>query len=132
MKTLRNTSLLIIALFLLSCATSKKFPVSSIAPAADISASKKKYNHNNYVVAITAKNLASVDRVAPSKSTYVVWILTDNEGIKNLGQLSIRNARTSKLKSLTPFDFSEIFITAEEQGNVTYPQGLEITRVNIK
>jgi len=58
-----------------------------------------------------------------------VWIVTKNEGVKNIGQLSVKNAKTSTLKSLTPFDFNEVFITAEEQGDITYPSGTEVSRV---
>ncbi len=116
-------------LFLSSCASTEKFPVSTVAPAADITAVKKLDKNNNYAIEVTAKNLASVDRIAPLKKTYVVWIVTKNEGVKNIGQLSVKNAKTSTLKSLTPFDFNEVFITAEEQGDITYPSGTEVSRV---
>lgn len=129
---MKNLFALIMILILASCATGTRFPVSSIVPAADITALKKKDKHNNFTLNVTAKNLASVDRIDPSKKTYVVWIVTKNEGTKNIGQLRVKNAKTSTLKSLTVFDFNEVFITAEEQGAVLYPSGPEITRVSVR
>jgi len=126
---MRHIIILAAMLFLSSCASTEKFPVSTVAPAADITAVKKLDKNNNYAIEVTAKNLASVDRIAPLKKTYVVWIVTKNEGVKNIGQLSVKNAKTSTLKSLTPFDFNEVFITAEEQGDITYPSGTEVSRV---
>jgi len=129
---MKNVIILTAMLLLASCASTEKFPVSTVAPAADITAVKKLDKNNNYTINVTAKNLASVERIAPLKTTYVVWIVTKNEGVKNIGQLSVKNAKTSSLKSLTAFDFSEVFITAEEQGDVTYPSGTEISRVFMK
>ncbi len=129
---MRHIIILAAMLFLSSCASTEKFPVSTVAPAADITAVKKLDKNNNYTIDVTAKNLASVDRIDPLKKTYVVWIVTKNEGIKNIGQLSVKNAKTSSLKSLTPFDFNEVFITAEEQGDITYPSGTEVSRVLIR
>jgi hypothetical protein len=129
---MRNVIILTGMLLLASCASTEKFPVSTVAPAADITAVKKLDKNKNYAIDVTAKNLASVDRIDPLKKTYVVWIVTKNEGVKNIGQLSVKNAKTSSLKSLTAFDFSEVFITAEEQGDITYPTGTEVSRVFMK
>lgn len=129
---MKSLFLAIVFLLVASCATTVKFPISSVAPAADISAVKNTDKHNNYTISVTAKNLASVDRIAPSKTTYVVWVSTLNEGIKNIGQLNIKNAKTSSLKTLTAFDFDEVIITAEEQGDIIYPSGIEISRVKVK
>jgi hypothetical protein len=111
-----------------SCATITKFPVSNVEPAADISAKIKKDKQNNYEITITAKYLASADRLSPPKNTYVVWIVTKENGINNGGLLKNENAKTNSLKTLTSFEPLEIIITAEDQGTVTAPNGIEITR----
>lgn len=114
-----------------ACATTSKFPVSGFVPAADISAKKKTDSNNNYMLEVTSRNLASADRLNPSGNNYSIWIVTDNQGIKNVGQLDIRNARKSTFKTSTPFDFNEIFITVEDQGDLSYPTGREVTRTKI-
>jgi len=131
MKLLVNVLSLSVILFLTSCATTAKFPVSSVTPAAEITAKKTQDKNKNYVIEVTAKNLASADRVDPSKKNYSVWFVTDN-GTKNAGQLMIKNAKTASLKTSTPYDVKEIFITAEDQGDYSYPVGVEITRTSFK
>lgn len=131
MKLLVKVLSISVILFLTSCATTVKFPVSSVTPAAEITAKKTQDKNKNYVIEVTAKNLASADRVDPSKKTYSVWFVTDN-GTKNAGQLMIKNAKTASLKTSTPYDVKEIFITAEDQGDYSYPVGVEITRTSFK
>jgi len=129
MKTLKILSVAVIMMLVSSCATKMHFPISSVAPAADITLTKKLDKNNNYGINLTAKNLAAVDRLAPYKSTYVLWIVTTTGEIKNAGQLNVTNARKAVLKTVTSFDFNEAFVTAEEDGSVLAPAGLEISRV---
>lgn len=132
MKTIKIVLAAVIMIMVSSCAPKMHFPVSDIAPAADITLTKKLDNHNNYEINLTAKNLAAVDRLAPYKNTYVLWIVTTTGEIKNAGQLNVKNAKKAELETLTSFDFYEAFITAEEEGDILEPQGLEITRVTLK
>lgn len=131
MNTIKT--LLIAASFLIlnSCATTAKFPISSLVPAADISAKKKKDSHKNITLEITAENLASPNRLNPSGNNYSIWIVTKDNGIKNVGQLIIRNAKKSTFKAITPFDFSEVFITVENHRDLPAPTGKEISRTKI-
>ena len=132
MKIMKNVLLSIVLMFqMTSCAAVIKFPVSSLEPTAEITAQIKKDKQNNYVISITANYLASVERLSPPKKTYVVWIVTKN-GISNIGQMKSKNAKKSTLETLTSFEPQEIFITAEDEGNVTYPTGMEISRAVLK
>lgn len=131
MKIVKSLIIVALTLVLASCGTTAKFPVSGIAPAADITAKKKTDNHNNITLQITAKSLASPDRLNPAGSNYSVWVVTNDYGIKNVGQLIIQNAKKSTFKTVTPFDFSEVFITVEEQGNLLTPSGVEISRTKM-
>jgi hypothetical protein len=132
MKSLINLLIVTVLVFLTSCATTTKFPVSSVTPAAEITVKKKQDKNKNYVIEVTAKNLASANRVDPSKKNYNVWIVTENNGTKNAGMLVNKNAKTATLKTSTPYDVKEIFITAEDQGDYSYPVGVEISRTTIK
>jgi len=123
---------LAITLFLTSCANNAKFPVSSVTPAAEITASKKQDRNNNYLIEVSTKNMASAERLSPSMNNYSVWLVTDNDGIKNLGQLDNKNSKNGSLKATTPFNGTEIFITAEAKGDNAYPSGVEIARTSFK
>jgi len=128
---MKNLLFVISIMVLASCATTAKFPVSEITPAALITAKLSKDKHNNNAIAIKAKNLSSPDRLTPAKQTYVVWINTKDNGIKNVGQLQNKNAQTATLKTVTSFNVTEIIITAEDAGDVSYPAGIEISRTSI-
>ncbi len=123
---------LLISLFLLSsCVTNTKFPVSDITPAANITVSKQKDKNGNVKISVVANKLSSADRLNPPKKVYVVWITTAQNGTKNLGQLKIKNAKKATLETITPFDPQEIFITAEDEGNISYAMGPEISRLSL-
>ncbi len=128
MKTIKFFLFLGVVAMLASCASTAKFPVSRDAPAANIVAKKKQDKNNNYVIKLTAENLAEPGRLSPPKNNYSVWIVTRDGAVKNLGQLSFRNAKKVVLEAVTPFDAKEIFITAENQGDLTSPQGINISR----
>ena len=128
MKKVKSLLFVAVILFLTSCASTAKFPVSTVTPAAVITAKMKHDKNKNYVIEITAKNLASPERLNPPKNNYVVWIVTENNGTINIGKLDSKNAKKSNLETTTPFKVEEIFITAEDQGDVSYPSGFEISR----
>lgn len=131
MKTLKRLLLFGVAvLFFVSCASTAKFPVSSVVPAAEITAKMKQDKNNNFVIEVTARNMASAERLDPPKSNYIVWIVTENNRTLNIGQLINKNAKKAYLKTSTPYSVKEIFITAEEQGNLSYPSGVEVSRTS--
>lgn len=128
MKTI--FTLFVIIFLVSSCATTSKFPVSDITPAANIKASRQQDKNGNYKISVVANNLSSADRLNPPKKVYVVWITTANNGTKNLGQLKNKNAQKASLETVTSFDPQQIFITAEDEGNISYAAGPEISRVS--
>lgn len=129
MRTIKNLAIIGVVALLTSCVSTVKFPVSNTVPGADITVTKSQDKNKNYVIVLTAKNLAEASRLNPPKNNYSVWIITDDGTTKNIGQLSNKNAQKAVLKTVTPFDVKEIFITAEDQGNLTYPEGIEISRI---
>ncbi len=112
-----------------SCGTTKyKFSTSSVVPAAEGSVKVKKDKNNNYNIDLSVMRLADPKRLSPAKATYVVWIDTQNNGTKNIGQLKtsssmISSTLKSSLKTVTPFKPVRIFITAEDDANIQYPGG---------
>lgn len=130
MKNLKKTLIAGVALFLVSCGTTAKFPISNVTPAAEITAKMKQDDNNNYVIEVTAKNLSSAERLNPPMNNYVVWTVTEENGIKNIGQLINKNSQKSYLKTSSAFNVKEIFITAEKEGNISYPSGQEISRTS--
>lgn len=117
---------LIIFLSFTSCGKSIAFQNSSVVPAAQGKVSVKKDSNKNYSIKIEISNLAEVSRLQPSKNVYVVWMETEDSVVKNIGQIkSDTGFMSSKLKAsfetVTSFEPSKIFITAEDNADVQYP-----------
>ena len=132
MKTIKKLSILALVLIMSSCANMVKFPISNVTPAADITATMSQDNNGNFKISLTARNLSSVERLNPPKNAYVVWIVTERDGVRNIGKLLNKNAETTSLETLVPFKFSEVFITAEDQADASFPTGIEISRTKFK
>lgn len=131
MKTARIAIASWLMIFMVSCSDEVKFPVSSIAPAADITAKVKKQGKPNYLVTIEANNLAAPERLSAPKKNYVIWAVSETGIVRNVGHFTQENAVKATYKASFPYQPVEVFITAEnEEGNCT-PQGVEITRVKL-
>ncbi|MBG6188537.1 hypothetical protein [Flavobacterium sp. CAN_S2] len=117
---------IIMLLTFTSCGKNIAFQNSSIVPAAEGKVSVKKDSNKNYSIGIKIANLAEVNRLQPSKNVYVVWMETEESLVKNIGQIkSDTGFMSSKLKAsfetVTSFEPSKIFITAEDNADVQYP-----------
>jgi hypothetical protein len=111
---------------LFSCATSVNFLNSSVVPAARGSVKIKTDNNKNYVIQITLSDLAEASRLEPAKLTYIVWMITDRDLTKNIGQLNSSKGFMSKqlkgsFKTVSSDKPVKIFITAEYDAAVQYP-----------
>jgi hypothetical protein len=131
MKKMFQLGLLFSVMVLGSCSSKVVFPISDAAPAATITAIKRTNKQQNYTLEVVAINLASADRMNPPGANYSIWINTKAHGVKNVGQFNVKNAQKSTFETITPFDFYEVFITVEQQGERDYPSGVEIGRVKM-
>ncbi len=109
-----------------SCARKIAFQTSPVVPAARGYTQVKKDKNNNYVIKIQVSNLSEVKRLEPPKDTYVIWMETDGNMAKNIGQLnSSTNFMSNKLKAsfetVSPTKPTKIFITAENDASTQYP-----------
>ncbi|MEO6327811.1 MAG: hypothetical protein ABIO55_02715 [Ginsengibacter sp.] len=120
----------ICSFLLLSCSKKMMFASSSVVPAAEGSVKYKKDKNKNYHIDLKVLHLANSNKLSPARSTYVVWMETESNGVKNLGQLRSSGSLLSStlkgsLKAVTPFEPKSFFITAEDDGNISYP-GTEV------
>jgi hypothetical protein len=113
-------------LSLLSCATKAKFLTSNIVPAARGSVAVKDDKNNNYVIKVKIANLAEAERLQQSGTTYVVWMETEENTVRNLGAMKSSTGFMSKqlaasFESVTSMKPTKIFITAESNAAIQYP-----------
>ena len=100
-----------------SCATKVIFPISKVAPGADVSAKVKEDANGNFKIDLKVENLTFPDRLNPPREMYVVWIETAR-GTKSLGQLNMSSGifsttRKGSLSTTSAFQPKQILITAE-------------------
>jgi hypothetical protein len=103
-----------------------EFQLSALDPAAQGYVNVKTDNNKNYLIEVYVSNLAQVERLQPAKRAYVIWMITNNEQTKNLGQLkSSTTFLSTKLKAhfetTTPLRPVKIFITAEDDPTTQSP-----------
>ncbi|GAB2976543.1 hypothetical protein GCM10027049_09270 [Mucilaginibacter puniceus] len=120
-----------VAITLTSCSRKLNFVTSAVVPAAQGSAKISKDANNNYAITVKVNNLAEPDRLQPKRELYVVWMVTENNGTKNIGQLKsssgfFSSALEGELQTVSAFNPQRIFITAENDANIQYPGSMVI------
>jgi hypothetical protein len=108
------------------CGAQADFLISSVVPAARGYVMVTKDKYNNYIIKINVSNLAEAGRLTPPKNTYVVWMVTDKDSAKNIGQIRTTTSLLSKklkasFETKSSFKPLRIFITAEYDPNLQYP-----------
>ena len=113
-----------LTLVLVSCGTSKMvFENSSIVPAATGEVKVKKDKNENYAIDLSVKNLAAAEKLTPAKSLYLVWMEDGKNPVKKLGRMDPSNSLKGSLTALSTVEPTKLFITAEDNAEVTYPTG---------
>lgn len=110
-----------------SCSKKMMFSSSEIVPAAMGSVKIKSDKNKNQTIEVKVRNLAPSSKLTPPKNTYVVWMVSKSNGTKNIGQLKSSSRKVSKalkgsLKTVSSFYPTSFFITAEDNGNIEYPE----------
>ncbi len=137
--TAKNIFFTIVAAMMLlyfsSCSTKASFQTSAVVPAAKGSVKVKKDKNSNYQIKISISNLAEPKRLQPSKNTYVVWMETENNITKNIGQINSSTGFLSKklkasFQSVSSFKPVKIFITAEDDAAIQFPGTMVVLSTN--
>lgn len=109
-----------------SCAQKITFLTSSVVPAAQGYVKVKNDDNKNYVIQVNVSDLAGIERIQPTKQTYVVWMDTDQGLTKNIGRLNVSSKLNGTLETVSSFKPTKIFITAEENESTQYPDPLVV------
>ena len=109
-----------------SCAKKIAFQASSIVPGAEGTVKVKKDNNSNYTIQVELSNLAEPRKLEPAMKSYVIWMETEQEPVKNIGQINSSSSFLSKrlkgsFETVSSIKPTRIFITAEDDGTIQYP-----------
>lgn len=127
MKTIKPIALILfLALTLGACSSKMTFQDSSVVPAATGDVKVKKDKNNNYQITVSVANLAEPEKLSPSREVYIVWMDSDRNLTKKLGQIKVGSGMFSKALtgelSVTEAEKPErVFITAEENADTMSP-----------
>jgi ABC-type Fe3+-hydroxamate transport system substrate-binding protein len=110
------------------CSNKINFQNSAEVPAARGYVKVTKDDNSNYVIKLELSNLAEVKRLDPPKESYVVWMESEDNPVKNVGRINSSGSLLSRrltvsfetVSSLKP---NLIFITAENEPATSYPSG---------
>jgi outer membrane biogenesis lipoprotein LolB len=119
-----------------ACAKKMHFQTNKTVPAARGFAQVKTDENNNYTIRIKIQNLAEVERLLENKNTYVVWMQTEQISAINIGQIlskttSFSNNLKAEFNTISAMKPIRIFITAEENGAVSFPGNLLVLSTDI-
>lgn len=128
-----KTLIVCLSFLLFSCAKKLHFSTSTVVPAAEGTVKYSKDGNNNYKIDVEVVNLADPKRLSPPRNTYVLWMQTEQNGLKNLGQVVsstgwFSSTRKASLSAVTSFKPKSFFITAEDNADRSYPGETVILR----
>lgn len=107
------------------------FKTSAVVPAAQGTVKVSTNKDKGYNISINILHLAGPQRLQPAAKTYIVWMDTEQNSTKNLGEIQSEDGFLSKtlkasLKTTTPFKPMRIFITAEDVAAISNPHGQQV------
>ncbi len=106
----------------ISCSKKITFQTSTVAPAARGEVKVNKDKNNNYHIELELSYLAEPERLSPAKSTYVVWLVSDESDVpSNLGQVVGTSKLKVKFETVSSSKPKRIFVTAEDDASIQYP-----------
>ena len=127
---------LMIIILTSSCSRKIPFLISAVVPSAEGSVQIKSDKNTNYTIDLSVLHLVDPARLTPPKMGYIVWMETESNGVKNIGQLktshgSISQTFKSSLTTMTPFKPISFFITSEDNLTTQYPGSVVVLKTDI-
>jgi hypothetical protein len=87
------------------------------------------YHHDrngNTSFELRADHLAPPNNLQPPKQVYVVWVQAPGHAPENKGALKVNEKEQGNIKMLSPYPAFDVFVTAEDNEQVTAPSGPEV------
>jgi hypothetical protein len=118
--------LLVLVISVSSCAQKSMFLVSPVQPAARGYAEVKKDKNSNYHVSVELTSLSESNRLSPPKSVYIVWMVSDGDVTKNIGQIKPSTNLKASFETVSSIKPKKIFITAEDDASLQSPGAMVV------
>lgn len=102
-----------------------------LTPAAHCTVHITVGNDQNTELDISADSLAPPSSLTPPRNVYVVWLQPPGKNPQNHGQLAVDKNEKAELKTETPFKRFKVFITAEDQAQLSLPEGPTVLSADV-
>lgn len=120
-------TLLLILYIPVSCVPKVAFLTSSVVPAARGDIAIKRDKNKNYEIQLELSYLAEPERLKPTKSAYVVWLISyESETPINIGQIVGTSRLNIKFNTVSSIKPKKIIITAEDDASTQYPSTIVV------
>jgi len=109
-----------------------RMTASSAVPAAQAKVDIDKDRNGNFKLKLEARHLANPANLSPAAIGYVVWIQARDKAPENQGMLKVNKDLNGKFETTTHYEAFDVFVTAENNANVSSPGGTEVLRGTVQ
>jgi hypothetical protein len=104
---------------------------AGVPAATGVVKAQKAKENGNIKLAIKVDHLATPSSLTPSANSYLVWIRPNGGEAFKQGAIGVDKNLSGGLKLETVSKDFDVFITAEQSDNVTFPSDVQVLRTHI-
>ncbi len=123
---------IVLALTTFAVAHDVRLTAGSAVPAAQGKVDIDKDQNGNFKIKLEARHLAKPANLSPAAIGYVVWIQARDKSPENQGMLKVNKDLNGKFETTTHYEAFDVFVTAENNANVSTPGGTEVLRGTVQ
>ena len=129
----RTVTLCSLILLLVSALSARDIPLvaGTVDPSAQGKLSIKKQKDGTQDLKVEVQHLALPSALTPPKMGYVVWIQPPDRPPENHGALKLNHNMQGSFQTTTAYPRYQVFVTAEDNLQVTQPSGPEVLRASV-
>jgi hypothetical protein len=103
----------------------------TVTPGAQGTISFNTTSNNNVKMDVKVQSLANPSGLTPAENVYVLWIQPPGKAAQNQGEIKVDKNQNGEIGAQTSYKRFKIFITAEQNAQVTAPQGPEVLTADV-
>ena len=125
-------TLFVLMLATFALAHDVRMTASSLVPAAEGKVNVDKDQNGNFKIKVEVHHLAKPANLSPAATNYVVWIQARGKAAENQGLLKVNNDLDGDFETTTRYEAFDVFVTAENNANASFPSATEVLRATVQ
>ena len=107
-------------------------PTTAVAAAVG-QVRAERTDQGNTKLDVEVRHMAPPEKISPGSKVYVVWAQRDDKSApQNIGALTVGDSRKGKLRTLTPLDSFDVFVTPERTPTTAEPTNEPVMRSRVE